>query len=257
MKMKTTSAFSKAGIAGPNFVSATATHPSELYFGYYYPDTEARPCLTGAFSPQQIIKPSKDVVDVKVYVWFYGPTYPVGELPSPNEKVGWLMALSQMRTGRSKDAGSVYEFITRILADLEPIVVSSDGDGNIDWELNLRSGKVNGEYPYLQFAVAYPECVEDPDVDSGDTGMAMYRTQLKLLRRVGGKLVADDNVTFKEFSANLSDVPVAESLYLWRTVSGGGGALTDPFVDCDGDGSKETDNCTGDVIFLGIEVEIV
>lgn len=253
MKGSITPAFSKAGIPGLDFVAGGAG-PVPLIFGYYYDDSESNPAITGAFSPQQIIKPSKDVVDVKVYLWWLGVVYHTGELPSPNEKVGWLMMLNQVRSDHWKDIS--YLAGGGALSDLT--VESTASNGDISWGAFGLAGYPG--FPYTQLCVAYDACAEDDDVPSGDTRPALYRVPMKYVKKVGGKFVADDAVSFKQFSATLSSYPVGEILTLYRTRGGGDGLFVDPWIDYDGDGTNETDNYSDDgytPLFLGIEVEVI
>lgn len=249
MRISATPAFSKFGIPGPLFVNpGVPIAPVFNLYGWDFDDVTTKSVMTGAFSPHQIIKPGKDTVDVEAYLWWLGDIYHTDE--APVEKIGWLSMIVQARVGKYKDSYGWTNPLTDNLSSLDPEVVTLDTDGHIDWEYLGNPGKINGAYPYMQFAAGYESITEEDDVPTGTTELTLYRTQLKLVKKVGGALTLDSTVAFKEFSALLSSLPVGEVIHVWRMQSGGGGALADGFAG-------ETDNYTGTGTLLGIEIEVV
>jgi hypothetical protein len=205
------------------------------------------PLITGALSPNSVIRPFKDDSNAMCYVWWVYSDNTGGA--TVGKKVGWCMGLAAAKPTFNLDlsfnpVGGSFLFPYSVLPTIEQKDVTFDAQGMPLWGHGLTEGK------YEQLAVGF-EAVHPEKYK-----LEIHRTPLYSLRTNGASVLRDPNFSFRHVPCDENAPPVL-SVATWRMSAGAAasGMFANGAFDWDGDGSKDSDDCEDKVIMLGVEAK--
>lgn len=229
--------------------------------GYVFHSICNQAAYVGSFAPQQILRPSKDSVDLIFKMWTLEPTY-----TTPGQKSGWCLGMVNLYGDDEKSNIAMLALsgggglLDNDLASVDPQVAHVNSDGNITW--SIIGGMAEYPFPTMQFAMAYP--LLHAQLPSGGmvSDMSLMRTDFRLIKQKDGVFYTDPSRSLTRFYDPDEGIIQGVMFNLWRMRAGGGGAIVDGAADWDGDGLLDYDTApeTGPVeypIFLGMELEFL
>lgn len=206
------------------------------------------PLMTGALSPNSIIRPFKDDSNAMFYIWWYYADNTGGA--TVGKKVGWCTGMAAAKptfniedsTGIPKDGAIILPRSSP--PSIEQKDITFDSQGMPLWGNGLTEGK------YAQYAVGF-EMVH-PEKYAAE----IHRTPLYALRTDGKNVLRDPDFSFRHIPCD-ENAPPLLSIGTWRMSAGAAasGIFSNGAFDWDGDGRKDSDDCADIVTMLGIEAK--
>lgn len=205
-----------------------------------------KPLMTGALSPNSIIRPYKDDSNAMLYAWWYYNDNTGGA--TVGKKVGWAVGMAAARPDfyfdRSSDAPKNGAILlpTGSLPWVEQSDITFDSLGMPLYPYGATEGK------YLQYAVGF-DMVHPEKYLAG-----IHCTPLYGLKSNGRSVVRDPDFSFRHIPC-LESAPPLISVAIWRMSAGAAdiGIFSNGNFDWDGDGTKDSDDCEDVATLLGIE----
>jgi hypothetical protein len=216
--------------------------PVNIIGGYMFGANTFASIMTGSYSPQQIIKPGKDTVDLQADIWWLGPE----ALEASSEySIGWAVQMSVEHANVTAHRQILYATALSIMVAASgsaptsnqmwnPRVASVDSDGHIDWRYTFpyihdglgTNGNVDIdiEYPAHQWAVGYGKMKAYGGLPGlpGKGGrrpalpFCFYKTPIRLVIKKGDVLTTDPTYTFRNFRSETDDDPLGVSFQVFR-----------------------------------------
>lgn len=192
------------------------------------------PIAKGMLSPQVVVLPAKDVVNVKASIIWDTTTGVAGE------KVGWILYVQHTLIG---------DTLYGVLTDgFKQSAISSE----VDYTYSLIPAlDPLWAYPRTQYAVGYGDA----------TANELRKTPMYHLKYdTASTLKLDDTFALRDTSEYIDDTYCLLTMYIYRMAGADAGGilptfLADGLYDADGCGSPDTDNFAGVADFYGILLE--
>jgi hypothetical protein len=283
--------FAKWGLAPPLWFSLWNSNnqwPDNKSYPFgttYYPSSAgvtktAFPLFTGLFSPHNILTPSKSTASVQAYVYWTPSTASNLTAPSNRTYVMWGAELYNFTVG-----SPVWSLIGNYSGFYNLPTVYQDSTGTVP-SSRVSAALANGSFSFANspsailqqsFANMYiPQiAVSWHKFNAGDNMSAVFKDPLYFIYNnpVNGVVTVSNQFTFTNFAASAPGVsynsgtnllldigpqPTAMGMLLYRLNAGypSTGVFGSGF-DFDGDGLNEQDNYNNQVIFLGMEADIL
>lgn len=206
-----------------------------------------RPLMTGALSPNSVIRPYKDDSNAKLYAWWYYADNTGGR--TVGKKVGWCVGVASAKpdfsidsvTGNFKNGSILLPTSSPPTIEKKDIKFDSQGMPLLGY---VTEGK------YEQYAVGFD--MVHPEKNTAE----IHRTPLYGLKTDGRNVLRDPDFSYRHLPSE-DNAPPLMSVAAWRMSAGApaSGIFSNGAFDWDGDGVNDSDDCEDVVQLLGIEAK--